>query len=253
MFEAPSSSRSIRLLVSVRNATEAGLAAACGADIIDVKEPSRGSLGAAEPSVVEEIVGQWGHRALGEMIGWSVDAPLATRWRRLASQWAGKGLTFLKVGLSASAAGDWRAGWARAVSWQPPEIARVAVVYADWHRARSPAPAAVLSEACELGCRAVLIDTHAKDRGTVLDIWTVDELDRWIARIHRCGAVAVVAGSLSGDQFPLVARLRPDVVAVRGAACRGGRTGQLCGKRLRALIDRLEQACRRERRAKCGP
>ncbi len=40
-----------RLLVSVRSAAEAEIALSAGADLIDVKEPSRGSLGAADPAV----------------------------------------------------------------------------------------------------------------------------------------------------------------------------------------------------------
>ena len=35
------------LLVSVRSASEARVALAAGVDVIDVKEPNRGSLGAA--------------------------------------------------------------------------------------------------------------------------------------------------------------------------------------------------------------
>ena len=40
-----------RLLVSVRSAAEAEVALGAGADLIDVKEPSRGSLGAADPAL----------------------------------------------------------------------------------------------------------------------------------------------------------------------------------------------------------
>ena len=45
-----------RLLVSVRNADEAIAALAGGAHVIDVKEPERGSLGAADTSAIAEIV-----------------------------------------------------------------------------------------------------------------------------------------------------------------------------------------------------
>src|SRR5690606_38342384 len=44
-----------QLLVSVRNRAEALAALAGGADLIDVKEPWRGSLGAAPPHVMEEV------------------------------------------------------------------------------------------------------------------------------------------------------------------------------------------------------
>ena len=44
------------LLVSVRSAAEAVAALAGGADVIDVKEPDRGPLGAADPDTMAEIV-----------------------------------------------------------------------------------------------------------------------------------------------------------------------------------------------------
>ena len=45
-----------RLLVSVRSAEEAADAVSAGADLIDVKEPSAGSLGAATPEVVAAVM-----------------------------------------------------------------------------------------------------------------------------------------------------------------------------------------------------
>ena len=60
------------LLVSVRSAIEARLAYQGGADIIDVKEPHLGSLGAATPSVWHEVYETVNQRvpvsiALGEL------------------------------------------------------------------------------------------------------------------------------------------------------------------------------------------
>ena len=44
---------SVNLLVSVRSRQEAAAALAGGADIIDIKEPSQGSLGRAAASVMD--------------------------------------------------------------------------------------------------------------------------------------------------------------------------------------------------------
>ena len=61
-----------RLLVSVRDAAEAEAALAGGADLIDVKEPSRGPLGRADAGVIRYVVKAVGGRApvsaaLGEL------------------------------------------------------------------------------------------------------------------------------------------------------------------------------------------
>ena len=45
----------MKLLVSVVDAAEARVAAAAGADIIDVKNPAEGSLGAPTPAVIADV------------------------------------------------------------------------------------------------------------------------------------------------------------------------------------------------------
>ena len=45
----------MRLLVSVTDAAEARLAVAGGVDIVDVKNPAEGSLGAPSPAVIAAV------------------------------------------------------------------------------------------------------------------------------------------------------------------------------------------------------
>jgi uncharacterized protein (UPF0264 family) len=45
----------------------------------------------------------------------------------------------------------------------------------------------------------------------------------------------VLAGSLTGQAFDLAHSLLPDLVAVRTAACEGGRNGTVRADRVRAL------------------
>jgi (5-formylfuran-3-yl)methyl phosphate synthase len=48
-----------------------------------------------------------------------------------------------------------------------------------------------------------------------------------------------VAGSLALDDVGAVARIGPDVLGVRGAACLGGRSGKISIRRVRELRQRL--------------
>src|SRR5436309_16136851 len=69
------------LLVSVRSSEEAIAALEGGADIIDVKEPRRGSLGAADPGTVSEIIRVINRRApvtaaFGELVELSESQPI---------------------------------------------------------------------------------------------------------------------------------------------------------------------------------
>ena len=81
-----------KLLVSVRSAGEARSALAGGADLIDVKEPSRGPLGAADPAVIRDVIAAVDGRvpvsaAFGEWLAW-------------AGKKAPRGLHYAKWGLA---------------------------------------------------------------------------------------------------------------------------------------------------------
>ena len=80
----------MRLLVSVVSATEARRALAGGADIIDVKDPAEGALGAPSPRVLSEVVAAVGAAApvsvaLGDDPGLPHTAALAARGAELAA------------------------------------------------------------------------------------------------------------------------------------------------------------------------
>lgn len=219
-----------RLLVSVRSAEEAQLALEGGAHLVDVKEPSRGSLGAADGDAIRAIVEQVAGRvplsvALGELL---------EEDRRPTLPRAGIG--YAKLGLAGCAARrDWQSVWRRAMGAVSPQIVPVAVAYADWQTALAPLPGAVLSAARELGCGAVLIDTHDKSNGALLDHVSLGELRTFIAAARHSRLVCVVAGSLGLAEIGAILPLAPDYVAVRGAACVSGRAGTLDAARVAGL------------------
>jgi len=215
-----------KLLVSVRNPQEALAALDGGADLIDVKEPHRGALGAADREVVAAVVRTIAGRvptsaALGELVALEADQPTASTGSALTTN-------FVKIGLSGCTRWhDWPRRWQAALSTLPGDIQRVAVVYADWESCGAPEPFAVLRHAVEIGCAAILVDTYEKTRGGLVDLWNLAYLARYLAAVRSERLLTVVAGSLQAPTLASVASLRPDYVAVRGAVCRGDRTGAI--------------------------
>lgn len=212
-----------KLLVSVRDACEAQAALDGGADLIDIKEPHRGSLGRADARTIAEIVHTIASRA-----------PLSAAWGELSElphhlgEASAAGLQFAKVGLAGSARhADWSRQWTRWSRALSPGVQPVAVAYADWRSCAAPSPVAVLQLADEARCAAVLIDTYDKQQGDLLAHWSLDELRRFVAEIQQTGRQAVIAGSLTFDTLQRVLPLAPSYVAVRGAVCRGDRTGPI--------------------------
>lgn len=228
-----------KLLVSVRDSQEALAALEGGADLIDVKEPHRGALGAADAEIIQAVVHAIAGRvptsaALGELVDLAetVDESVARRARQLPAT------DFAKVGLAGCVRyDDWPQRWREALAQLPPETQRVAVVYADWQSCGAPDPFAVLRHAVTLECRAVLVDTFDKSRGGLVDLWSPTELARFLTAIRTERLLAVVGGSLHAGTIPSVAALRPDYIAVRGAACRGDRTGQVDATLVRQLAN----------------
>ncbi len=248
-----------QLLVSVRNAAEAIAAVEGGADIIDVKEPNRGSLGCAAPAVIREIGAVvrgslFSQRplsvALGELTEWkfcpSVELEMTATQSRIQSnpdrrleeefelRAACQHATpqFLKIGLanivSTQPGQSWVSRWnsvrksfSGAHSW-------VAVGYADSEQAGAPDVDKVLDAAVETGCGILLIDTYQKDESTILDWLTLNQLHSLRRETLRHGIKLALAGRITLSHLPAIRAVSADIIAVRGAVCEcGSRTASV--------------------------
>jgi hypothetical protein len=221
-----------QLLVSVRSVAEAETALAGGADIIDVKEPYRGSLGKADDKIVTAIVEHVAARrpvsaALGELF----DLPETLGLSRC---------DYIKVGLAGcTARSDWQERLAELASPSPPRL--VAVAYADAARAQSPPVRAVLDFAIRHGCAALLIDTWSKDGRGLLHWLSIEQLTELRRACADARLPLAVAGSLLIAQIERLRAVEPDIIAVRTAACRAGRRD---GEIDLARVQGLARICR---------
>lgn len=231
----------LKLLVSVRDAEEVLTALAGGADWIDLKEPSAGPLAAVEEHVAREAVQTLGGRrtmsaALGELRDWhtsSSDELLTV-----------EGISVVKLGLAGCARLDgWQQRWQEvAEDAAKQEKQLVAVIYADWQRAEAPAPDEIIALAKLAGSQYLLIDTYDKSAGTVFDHLSSSELDSILRKAKQVGLTTVLAGSLSQAAIGQVPVEVVDIVAVRGAVCRGDRTGRVDAGQIEGFRQALD-AC----------
>lgn len=229
----------VRLLVSVRNADEARIACDAGAHVIDVKEPTRGSLGRPDPDVVERVCDRVGHRALtSAALG---ELREASMWQHVAT--IPERVTYAKLGLAGCTdMADWRDVWARAITCIRATAVAVAVAYADWRSARAPSPMDVLGHGARLGCGCLLVDTFDKTRGDLLDHLDEEDLAQLMGACRVRGVSTALAGSLSIRTIPRLLPLAPDFVAVRGGVCRAGREHCIEGPRVRELVDLIRDS-----------
>jgi len=223
-----------RLLVSVRNLAEARVALEAGVDLLDVKEPHQGPLGAATPETISAVAQCADGRvptsaALGELIDFDCQAGGA----RLSVDYA-------KLGLAGcSDLANWPAHWRAAWQVLPPRCGRIAVAYADYRQARAPAPEEVLEQALAAGCAGLLVDTFDKGSGTVFSHCADTALRHWCAVAQQAGLLFVLAGGLRGDEIGRACEVGPDYVGLRGAVCRGDRQQAIDAALVAALVDEL--------------
>jgi (5-formylfuran-3-yl)methyl phosphate synthase len=230
----PSGASMAKLLVSVRSAREARLALDAGADIIDIKEPSAGALGAASPAVINEVL-----RMVNRQAGTSVACgELLQSANDIAGQLPGANASlalpqapwpdFVKVGLSGCGSiDDWPQRWRQFLACAPGRSCPVAVAYADWREADAPPPAEVIEQCRSLKRAAVLIDTFDKSGPGLLRIASLDVIGALIEDAHSHRMQIAVAGQLTFDDGIKLAIAGADYIAVRGAVCRPNRTGDL--------------------------
>ena len=226
------------LLVSVRCADEVAIAVDGGADIIDVKEPSHGSLGMATPETLAACATVVPEQLLwtvagGELIeniesGFAAVQEVGGQEAACSRRSLKRLPDAVKFGLSQCEGTPWEHVFQN-VGGQLPECVQVIpVAYADQQAASSPAVDTVLEAAARHGWETVLVDTFDKlQSGSLLDLVAVGTIEQWVARARDLGVRIVLAGRLSLQDVSVVAACEPMAVAVRSAVCVGGRNGRV--------------------------
>ena len=232
----------MRLLVSVTDASEARVAVEGDVDIVDVKNPAEGSLGAPGPGVIEqvrEVVPP--ERPVSAAIG---DLPNLPGTAALAALGAAhSGATYVKVGLWGTSTTEEAVAVLRAVRDALDGGATViAAAYADAERVSGGPlpPRAVVAAARQAGVGGCLLDTAVKDGRGLFEWLTPEVLEALVAEGHAAGLEMALAGALRAEDLAAVRATGADIVGVRSAACRDGRrTAPLDAER----IGRLRAEC----------
>lgn len=235
--DTDASRRTTGLLISATNLAEVVLAADRGVDIVDIKDPHRGALGAADPQLWRAAAEALPpHARLSAALGEATEAASAAQ---VPARFA-----FAKAGPAGSATVDRLTHhWHRIRDQLPPPVQQVAVAYADHEAADCAPPEAILAAAARRGLRWFLIDTFVKDGRSTLDHLDVARLENLARSARQADIRWVLAGSLRLDEAERWATLRPHFVGLRGDVCEHSRTGTLVADRVerwKQYLARLE-------------
>jgi len=232
----------MKLLVSPINREEAIIASLGGADIVDVKNPKEGSLGANFPWIirdVKEVVN--GRQPISATIGDFNYKPGTAALAALGAAVAGA--DYIKVGLydiqTEAQALELLTKITRAVKDYDPSKKVVASGYSDYKRINSISPLLLPAVAAEAGVDVVMVDTGIKDGKSTFEFMDEQELTDFTDLAHEHGLENAIAGSLKFEDLPVLERIGPDIIGVRGMVCGGDRRTTI----RQELVEKLVAEC----------
>ena len=240
----------LKLLISPTNPTEALEAIAGGADIIDVKNPKEGALGANYPWVIRKIREQTPKSI--EVSCTLGDVPNLPGSVSLAAHGAASlGVDYVKVGLygvkTPSEAVFLLKQVKRAAKECNPKIKVVAAGYADAEKIGTINPSLIPKIARDAEVEVAMLDTATKHGTTLFDYQTPEQLRAFVDASQGFGLSAALAGALRKQDLPAVYDLGADIAGLRGAACTGNDRNK--GQITRELVAELAEAVKQAKRA----
>jgi hypothetical protein len=228
----------MKLLVSPINVEEAKTACDGGADIIDVKNPREGSLGANFPWVIRSVKGVVS-KPLSATIGDFNYKPGTASLAALGAAVAGA--EYIKVGLfdvqTAEQAWDMAESVCKSVKQYDSSRKVVIAGYSDYERINSISPFELPKIADDAGADVVMVDTGIKDGRSTFEFLSLDELGEFVDLAHQHGLEAAIAGSLKFEDVEALKSIAPDIIGVRGCVCGGNRNASIKAE----LVEKLKK------------
>ncbi len=199
-----------QLLISVKNLEEAKMALAAGVDIIDLKDPQEGALGALDLTLTQEIVQQVkGRRVVSATVGEShasiQELVVDIQWR------ADVGVDIIKIAVSGLFMQD---DFFDEITRLTKEgIKLVAVFFADetsdWE---------ILPELTNAGFYGAMLDTRDK-RKNLLQVQSFQALHVFTNHCRHYHLKSGLAGSLQPQHIDLLNELNSTYLGFRGGVC----------------------------------
>ncbi|GAB1581620.1 (5-formylfuran-3-yl)methyl phosphate synthase [Phyllobacterium phragmitis] len=224
-----------KMLASIRDRREAEIVLRGGADIIDLKDPDNGALGAVAPEAIREVVDfVAGARPVSAACG---DLPMDPETiRRQAESIAATDVDYIKIGFFPS---DRLSACIGALAGLAEHKKLIGVLFAD-----RDYPDDLTAAFAAAGFHGVMVDTADKSRGRLLDHMSPDRIGNFVRAAHDKSLISGVAGSLEAPDIPRLLVFGPDFLGFRGALCqnqkRNAEIDAAATARIRALIPEEE-------------
>ncbi len=208
------------MLASVNSLAEALLVLNAEVDIIDLKQPEQGALGALEVADVKKIVAEIAGRCpVSATIG---DLPMQPELVfNAVKAMSETGVDYIKIGFFPG--DDWQGTVNKLAELTGQNHALIAVLFAD-----TQFDFAIISLLKVAGFKGVMLDTMNKQSGALLQVMSMAKIVGFIAQVKKLELMCGLAGSLRLEDIPVLLPNKVDYLGFRGALCQAGnRVGQL--------------------------
>ena len=219
------------MLASVNSIAEAVLVFNAQVDVIDLKQPERGALGALDTDVVRQIVLEIAGRCpVSATVG---DLPMQPELVfNVVTAMAHTGVDYVKIGFFPD--GDWYATVEK-LAQLTPQTALIAVLFAD-----TQPDFAIITALQQAGFAGVMLDTMDKHKGSLTQVMTHTDIAQFVALAKSHSLLCGLAGSLRLTDIATLIPYQADYLGFRGALCeQHQRTGQLNQQAIAQIKQRL--------------
>ena len=201
------------LLASVNCLEEARIALQANVDIIDLKQPALGALGALDTQQVKNIVAELtNNKPISATVG---DLPMqADLIFNAVQDMADTGVDYIKIGFFPHQ--NWHDVIVKLRTLTQQSIKLIAVLFAD----QQP-DFKIIEPLAIAGFSGVMLDTMDKSNGSLTQIMPYVDIQFFVqkAKLHQllCG----LAGSLRKEDINTLLTFQADYLGFRGALCTG--------------------------------
>jgi uncharacterized protein (UPF0264 family) len=199
------------MLASVNSVAEALLVLSAGVDIIDLKQPALGALGALDIAAVKRIVVEIDGRCLvSATIG---DLPMQPDLVfNAVKTMAETGVDYIKIGFFPG--DNWQGTVKKLSTLSQQNPALIAVLFADTQPDFS-----IMSLLKDAGFKGVMLDTMDKQKGSLTQLMTKMEIAQFVKLAKSRQLLCGLAGSLRLEDIPGLMPYQADYLGFRGALC----------------------------------
>ena len=222
------------MLASVNSLKEALIALQADVDIIDLKQPELGALGALDTQQVTAIVTRLAHsKPISATIG---DLPMqADLIVNAVKDMADTGVNYIKIGFFPGQ--DWHEVIVALQLFTQKSLKLIAVLFAD----QQP-DFETIEQFSLAGFAGVMLDTMNKSNGSLTQVMSLDEIQNFVKTTQQHQLLCGLAGSLRKGDITALLPLKADYLGFRGALCADHqRTAELDPTALQAILGTLKQ------------